>query len=222
MPPENPTSSSEAVRPAEAPAIAITATFTAEALEPALAFWTRELGWDFAIRFAPYNQVFQQLLDPNGLLARNRNGINIALVRLEDWARFDHSQCLELLEENVRHFIDALQAAALPAPLLVALCPASPAFLADPGRAAFLARTEEHLASAIASLSTVFLLTPGEVEAVTPVPVQRPGRSVGEARDRVVRGGRGQEVGAAVAVALDRIGRVSRPILPLQYHLLLE
>src|SRR5258708_40306565 len=55
------------------PAIAISATFTAEGLEPTLAFWLRELKLDFHIRFAPYNQVFQQLLDPLGLLAGNRN-----------------------------------------------------------------------------------------------------------------------------------------------------
>ena len=65
--------------------IAISATFTAEALEPALAFWNRELGSDSEIRFAGYNQVFQQLLDPEGLFARNRGGFNVALVRFEDW-----------------------------------------------------------------------------------------------------------------------------------------
>ena len=47
-----------------APAIVISATFTADALEPALAFWMRELDFDYRIQFAPYNQVFQQLLDP--------------------------------------------------------------------------------------------------------------------------------------------------------------
>ncbi len=46
------------------PAIAISATFTAEALEPTLAFWLRKLKLDYPIRFASYNQVFQQLLDP--------------------------------------------------------------------------------------------------------------------------------------------------------------
>ncbi len=43
--------------------IAISATFTAEAIQPGLAFWAGELGLDYEIRFAGYNQIFQQLLD---------------------------------------------------------------------------------------------------------------------------------------------------------------
>ena len=57
--------------------IAIASTFTAEPVEDPLAFWMDELGQIASIKFAPYNQVFQQLLDPNGLLATNRQGINI-------------------------------------------------------------------------------------------------------------------------------------------------
>ncbi len=55
-------------------AIAISATFTAEAIQPGLAFWMGELGLGYEVRFAGYNQVFQELLDPGGLFARNRNG----------------------------------------------------------------------------------------------------------------------------------------------------
>ena len=76
---------------AAAPLLAITSTFTAEPVREALAFWMKELGWNYDIRFAPYNQVFQQLLDPAGLLRANRNGVNVVLLRLEDWARFSDS-----------------------------------------------------------------------------------------------------------------------------------
>src|SRR5438874_12460412 len=75
--------------------IAISATFTAEAIQPGLAFWAGELGLDEEIRFAGYNQVFQQLLDPAGLFARNRGGFNVALVRWEDWLRDAESVCLD-------------------------------------------------------------------------------------------------------------------------------
>ena len=68
--------------------LAVCATFTAEPIAEALSFWTAELGWPTEVRFAPYNQVFQQLLDANGLLAQNRGGVNLVLVRLEDWLRF--------------------------------------------------------------------------------------------------------------------------------------
>ena len=60
--------------------IAISATYTAEAIQPGLAFWAGELGLDYEIRFAGYSQLFQELLDPAGLFARNRGGVNIALV----------------------------------------------------------------------------------------------------------------------------------------------
>ena len=67
------------------PSVVVTATFTAEPIELALRFWLKELGADDGVRFAPYNQVFQQLLDPHSLLGRNRGGVNLVLVRFEDW-----------------------------------------------------------------------------------------------------------------------------------------
>jgi len=73
--------------PEAAPTIAISATFTAEPVEESLRFWIDELGWRDAIRFAPFNQVFQQLLDPASLLAANRSGVNVLLVRPGDWGR---------------------------------------------------------------------------------------------------------------------------------------
>jgi len=69
-------------------AVAVSATFTAESLAPVLRFWMRRLRLPLTIKFAPYNQVFQQLLDPNSLLNENRGGVNIVLIRLEDWLRF--------------------------------------------------------------------------------------------------------------------------------------
>jgi FkbH-like protein len=155
------------------PAIAISASFTAEALEPTLAFWLRELKLDFQIRFAAYNQVFQQLLDPAGLFASNRNGLNVVLVRFEDWARFRDSTDVAELEEEVRHLESALRSAAGRAgsPMLVCLCPASPAFLSDPVRAAFAARSEEALRSALRDLNAVHVATTGEIQRLYPVPI---------------------------------------------------
>ena len=72
--------------------IAIAATFTAEPVEEALAFWIEEIERPGSIEFAPYNQVYQQLLDPNSLLGRNHQGINVVLLRLEDWQRFHEAQ----------------------------------------------------------------------------------------------------------------------------------
>ena len=86
-------------------AIAISATFTAEAIQPGLAFWAGELGLEYEIRFAGYNQLFQEMLDPAGLFARNRGGINVALVRFEDWRQAG-------IAAEARRLVDAIRGAA--------------------------------------------------------------------------------------------------------------
>jgi hypothetical protein len=55
--------------------ITIAATFTAEPVQDALAFWMKEPDLPGSIEFAPCNQVFQQLLDPGSLVGRNRRGL---------------------------------------------------------------------------------------------------------------------------------------------------
>lgn len=131
-------------------AIAITATFTAEAIQPGLSFWAGELGLDSEIRFAGYNQVFQELLDPAGLFGRNR-GVNVVLVRFEDWRTAG-------VEEEARRLADALRSAArFSAPLIVVLCP--PAH----------AEAEAIVRAGIADLPTVHLIVPWEILSLYPV-----------------------------------------------------
>ena len=151
------------INPMSGPSIVISATFTADAIEPVLSFWMRELDYDFGIQIAPYNQVFQLLLDPAGALAANRGGVNVLLVRFEDWA---HAQDLARLEADIRHFTESLRHAAesFPAPLLVAICPASPGFDAP-----FQSRMEEIVASAAAGTNAVYVIRPREIEALYPV-----------------------------------------------------
>src|SRR6266496_5763784 len=120
-------------------AIAISANFTAEALEPGLDFWRRELGLDYEIRFAGYNQVFQQLLDPDGLFARNGRGVNVALVRLQ--------------KEHIASLRDTIRAAAnsFSAPLIVVICPPS------------AKAKQRRLLEALAELPSLHTITPEEV-----------------------------------------------------------
>jgi len=91
--------------------IAVAATFTAEPLEQSLTFWMQEQGIPARIDFAPYNQVFQQLLDPSSLLATNHNGLNVVLVRLEDWQNESQPDACQEIERNVRDLLAALTAA---------------------------------------------------------------------------------------------------------------
>jgi FkbH-like protein len=67
--------------------LTIAATFTAEPLLPSLRYLLETAGIALDVRFAPYNQVFQELLSPTSLLAQNVSGINVLLVRIEDFLR---------------------------------------------------------------------------------------------------------------------------------------
>jgi FkbH-like protein len=156
------------VNPMSGPSIVVSATFTADAIEPALSFWMRELAFAYRIRIAPYNQVFQLLLDPAGALAANRDGVNVVLVRFEDWAHAQDGAMpgLARLEADVQHFAASVKAAAesFAAPLVVCICPPSPGSAAD-----FQSRMEGYVAAALAELSTVHLVTPRDIDGMYPV-----------------------------------------------------
>jgi FkbH-like protein len=155
--------------------IAITATFTAEPLEAPLAFWMKELGIRSEVSFAPYNQVFQQLLDPASLVLRNRDGFSIILLRLTDWQRFEENasaeEAREKIERNVRELAGTLKAVApgLSTPMLVCLCPAERKFAADLEWAEFLIGMERMLASELGTISGVHVITPAQIADFYPV-----------------------------------------------------
>ncbi len=89
------------------------------------------------IQFAPYNQVFHQLLDPASLLVQNKQGINVVLLRLEDFAPGSAASqppagVPEALREEFRktidEFLNAVQTASARSavPMLVGVCPPTP------------------------------------------------------------------------------------------------
>jgi FkbH-like protein len=67
--------------------VSIAATFTADPLLTSLSFVLKHVALPLEIHFAPYNQLFQQLLSGNELLLRNKQGVNVVLIRMEDFAR---------------------------------------------------------------------------------------------------------------------------------------
>jgi FkbH-like protein len=152
--------------------IAIASTFTAEPLKESLSFWMKEIDISSKIVFAPYNQVFQQLLDPASLLAQNQDGINIVLVRFDDWVRFENragGAGGEKIVENQKNLVLALkQAAARTAtPYLVCLCPAAPETV--DGDAALLQQMEAQMVADLADVSGVYLVTTTELATTYPV-----------------------------------------------------
>jgi FkbH-like protein len=161
--------------------LAISATFTAEPIGDALRFWIRQLELPVRIEFASYNQVFQQLLDPASLLASNSSGLNVTLLRVEDWlARPSHPESQSTsgkpeqttsctadvqveLERKAGEFVAALRAALTRSatPHLVCICPGAPCSDTD-----MFQRVEERLLSELRELNGVYVLTPSEVSAV--------------------------------------------------------
>jgi FkbH-like protein len=112
--------------------LAVSASFTAEPIEEALSFWMDKLAISATIEFAPYNQIFQQLLDPSSLLSANQQGINVILLRVEDWCRFNQAahesgDLSSILKRNAQDFVAALKAAVSHAstPYILCLCPAA-------------------------------------------------------------------------------------------------
>jgi FkbH-like protein/non-ribosomal peptide synthase protein (TIGR01720 family) len=162
--------------------LAIAATFTAEPMADSLNYWLEELQLPYQIEFAPYNQVFQQLLAPDSLLAKNSTGINIILVRFEDWLRYDgaganlsaiasKSEVFEQIERNGRDLVAALREASARSsiPHLVCLCPPAPTSIAEKEAEDFWRARETLLAKELAEMAGVYLITSTELMAAYPV-----------------------------------------------------
>lgn len=109
--------------------LAIAATFVAEPLLPNLKFLLREAGLPMEVRFAPYHQVFQEMLSGTSLLAKNIGGVNVILVRLEDFLRdVDPPKKATILRRTTQEFSDALSQYAhrVTVPTVLAVLPPSP------------------------------------------------------------------------------------------------
>ncbi|MEP7124838.1 MAG: HAD-IIIC family phosphatase [Byssovorax sp.] len=144
--------------------VAVAANFTPDLVKPAITHWLGELGIAHAIEIAPYNQLFQELIDPASLFGRTRAGINVALIRLGDWARREgqghgrggaEGESSEALARHVDELIELASAYARregAAPLLLIVCPEPPATRNDPARAAIFAEAERRILDAVGAL----------------------------------------------------------------------
>lgn len=158
--------------------IVLTATFTAEPVQDSLQFWMSELDVPCTIEFAPYNQVFQQLLDPASVVSMNSSGLNVVLVRLEDWwqgvpasASSSDEDLRKRVQANAAELVEALEFASgnSKVPYLLCFCPGSRRLLADPAAAIFLQSLEERVAQHFKDSGGVFAVTSAELAALYPV-----------------------------------------------------
>lgn len=90
----------------------ICASFVVEPLQEYIDYWSYELGLNINVTFAPYNQVFQQLLNPESLLHQN-SGINVLFIRVEDWLRDQPAtssvEQIEILDQTFSELVAAIE-----------------------------------------------------------------------------------------------------------------
>jgi amino acid adenylation domain-containing protein len=135
--------------------VAIAATYTAEPVQEPLQFWLKQLGLPDKIEFALFNQVFQQLLDPAGLFARNAHGANVVLLRMEDLGEDAAG-----IEEGTAQLLDALHssAATSPRPLLLVIGPPSKLTLAKSDLAQAIEKAEQTILSRVSRIEHITIV----------------------------------------------------------------
>src|SRR5512140_1624243 len=96
-------------------AINVAASFTADLLEVPLRFWMEELRMQARIEFAPYGQLFKQLLSYNNSSSNTNNEFNVHLVRVEDWGGASANNVVgsfeSEIERNVGDFLHYVRSA---------------------------------------------------------------------------------------------------------------
>lgn len=147
--------------------VALSASFTAEPLQLTLDFWMSRLRGDSAVEFAPFNQIFQSLLDPTSLFAANKSGVNVVLVRWQDLGSGS------TIPVNARNLLKTIKqtAGTLPSPVIVASCPCSESFLASEEHARIIGEVDAEMERELCDVSGLHLLSAAEI--LTWYPVER-------------------------------------------------
>ncbi len=142
--------------------IVIASNFTSEPLKNSLEFLLKELQIAHEINFAPFNQIFQELLSPASLFHANARGANVVLFRSEDFVEAEEltSDVLENIEKNVRELQTALKSAAsFQVPVLVVICPPSGKITADQAAADFIDRVEKAFVKDLENIANLLVFS---------------------------------------------------------------
>ncbi|WP_151732837.1 condensation domain-containing protein [Paenibacillus tengchongensis] len=149
-------------------ALTIVSSFESEPVAEALEYWLDRLAVPAKLQFAPYSQVFQQLIDASSLLSGQHGGIGVVLLRLEDWIQgmdFPKERLEAVLAENTARFIQSLlgHVNRHRSPLLLVLCPASERILGQPGLSAQIAQLEAQITGKAAGNRYITVLQGQEI-----------------------------------------------------------
>ena len=108
--------------------VKIAATFTSEPIGSYIQWWGKNFGHNLKVEFSGYNQVFQELLKPDSMLSKNKDGINILMIRFEDFIR-DNNQNEEekiiKLEQIFKELEEAINRFSNKAPIIMPIFPVS-------------------------------------------------------------------------------------------------
>ena len=159
--------------------IRIAATFTADPLIAPLRHVLDSIGTNVDVRLCQYNQVFQELIRPDSEIGQNRSGVNVLLIRVEDWSGLEQHSVASTGREPIRakhrtqccgfhKCVRSGRASPFHAVSGV-LVPESAALSADPEARAFLQGIESKLKSGIERHSNGYFLSPQFVSEMYPV-----------------------------------------------------
>ncbi len=147
--------------------VVIAATFTVNPITESLSLLLQEARLALPTEVVPYGQVFQELLDPSGRFARNRNGVNVVLIRFEDWLSGADAiaeltaETRSAVERNVRDLGAAIRGAAAttPVPIVLSMCPPSPILTGDAEVRRLFRALEDRLRTEVATTPSVHVLS---------------------------------------------------------------
>lgn len=156
--------------------IHMAATFTAEPILKGLDFWNNKLGLNLVPNILNYNQVFQELIDSSSLFSKNEEGINVILLRFEDWLpykeenpynyaklspeRDEFQQLQQSLNSISEDFISALknfQSHAL-CPTLLLICPSSSEFRHQEHWKLCFEKIEMHIGEQLNGIKSLYMM----------------------------------------------------------------
>lgn len=183
--------------------INLIASFTGEPLSESLEYLFYQIMINPVIKFAPYNQVFQQLHNQQSIIYSSNDCINVILFRIEDFFRFKNEELsLQKCQEIVHEFISLVQNYALNAknPMIIVMCPHTPSSVRRLGLSEHLDALDEKILSDIHSISNLYPLDLRQLGMMYNIP-----RVLDEARDKMGHIPFSQEFYAAMGLAIVRL-----------------
>lgn len=157
--------------------IFISASFTATSLDKPLKHIAQKMKFDISVKDTGYNQVFQNLCDDNSMFMKNKVGLNVILIRVEDFIpyrndKYEYYSKLDWngkafgeyknqMRKNIEDFLEMVKNAIkkLEVPLLILVCPTSTNFMDIPSWRDLIVSVEEEVGRELGNCDCTVLNT---------------------------------------------------------------